>query len=42
MARRNFRNRTLWTDDNLDGMRGINSETVDLIYLAVLNREEMR
>ena len=33
MARQNFRNRTLWTSDNLDVMRGLNSETVDLIYL---------
>ena len=33
MARQNFRNRTLWTGDNLDVMRGLNSETVDLIYL---------
>ena len=29
----NFANRTLWTADNLDVMRGMNSETVDLIYL---------
>ena len=29
----NFKNRTLWTGDNLDIMRGMNSETVDLIYL---------
>lgn len=29
----NFANRTLWTGDNLDIMRGMNSETVDLIYL---------
>ena len=33
MARPNFKNRTLWTGDNLDIMRGLNSETVDLIYL---------
>ena len=33
MARPNFRNRTLWTGDNLDVMRGLNSETVDLVYL---------
>ena len=33
MPVRNFRNRTLWTGDNLDIMRGLNSETVDLIYL---------
>ena len=29
----NWTNRTLWTGDNLDIMRGMNSETVDLIYL---------
>ena len=29
----NFKNRTLWTGDNLDIMRGMNSESVDLIYL---------
>ena len=29
----NFLNRTLWTGDNLDVMRGLNSETIDLIYL---------
>ena len=29
----NFKNRTLWTGDNLHVMRGLNSETVDLIYL---------
>ena len=29
----NFKNRTLWTADNLDVMRGLNSEIVDLIYL---------
>ena len=29
----NFTNRTLWTGDNLDILRGLNSETVDLIYL---------
>ena len=33
MAQPNFKNRTLWTGDNLDIMRGLNSETVDLIYL---------
>ena len=33
MPRPNFKNRTLWTGDNLDVMRGLNSETVDLIYL---------
>lgn len=30
---RNFVNRTVWTGDNLDILRGLNSETVDLIYL---------
>ena len=29
----NWVNRTLWTGDNLDIMRGMNSESVDLIYL---------
>ena len=29
----NFKSRTLWTRDNLEVMRGLNSETVDLIYL---------
>ena len=29
----NFKNRTLWAGDNLDVMRGLNSESVDLIYL---------
>lgn len=29
----NFQNRTLWTGDNLDIMRGMNSSSVDLIYL---------
>lgn len=29
----NFPNRTLWIDDNLRVLRGINSECVDLIYL---------
>ena len=33
MPRPNFRNRTLWTGDNIDIMRGLNSETIDLIYL---------
>ena len=33
MAKPNFKNRTLWTGDNLDVMRGLNSESVDLIYL---------
>ena len=33
MGEPNWTNRTLWTGDNLDIMRGMNSETVDLIYL---------
>ena len=31
MAERNFENRTLFKGDNLDFLRGMNSETVDLI-----------
>ena len=33
MAAPNWKNRTMWTGDNLDIMRGMNSESVDLIYL---------
>ena len=33
VAQPNFANRTVWTGDNLDILRGLNSETVDLIYL---------
>ncbi len=33
MAAQNWANRTLWTGDNLDIMRGMNSQTVDLVYL---------
>ena len=33
MTTPNWRNRTLWTGDNLDIMRGMNSERVDQIYL---------
>ncbi|MCY3828640.1 MAG: hypothetical protein OXF89_05860 [Rhodospirillaceae bacterium] len=29
----NWKNRTLWTGDNLDIMRGMNGASVDLIYL---------
>ncbi len=29
----NFKNHTIWTGDNLPIMRGLNSESVDLIYL---------
>ena len=33
MRKPNWANRTLWTSDNLPVMRGMNSETADLIYL---------
>ena len=33
MADANFRDKTIWTGDNLDILRGMNSECVDLIYL---------
>ena len=33
MAQPNFANKTIWTGDNLDILRGMNSEFVDLIYL---------
>ena len=33
MAALNFVDKTVWTGDNLDILRGMNSETVDLIYL---------
>ena len=33
MSNPNWTNRTLWTGDNLDIMRGMNSESVDLLYL---------
>ena len=29
----NFADKTIWTGDNLDILRGLNSECVDLIYL---------
>ena len=29
----NFADRTTWTGDNLDMLRGLNSASVDLIYL---------
>ena len=32
MNKPNWVNRTIWTGDNLDIMRGMNSESVDLIY----------
>ena len=33
MGQPNWVNRTMWTGDNLDIMRGMNSDCVDLIYL---------
>ena len=33
MAAPNFVDKTIWTGDNLDILRGMNSECVDLIYL---------
>ena len=33
MTSPNWKNRTMWTGDNLNIMRGMNSESVDLIYL---------
>ena len=33
MGTSNFKNRTMWTGDNLDIMRGMNSSSIDLIYL---------
>ena len=33
MATPNFVDKTIWTGDNLDILRGMNSECVDLIYL---------
>ncbi len=33
MGEPNWVNQTIWTGDNLDVMRGMNSESVDLIYL---------
>ena len=33
MSKPNWANQTMWTGDNLPIMRGINSESVDLIYL---------
>ena len=29
----NFTDKTIWTGDNLDILRGLNSASVDLIYL---------
>ncbi len=33
MSRPNWKNQTIWTGDNLPFMRGMNGESVDLIYL---------
>ena len=33
MANPNWTNQTIWTGDNLEIMRGMNSESIDLIYL---------
>ena len=33
MSEPNWANQTIWTGDNIDVMRGMNSESVDLIYL---------
>ena len=33
MTQANWQNRTLWTGDNLDILRGMNAASVDLIYL---------
>ncbi|MCY4080847.1 MAG: hypothetical protein OXF54_11425 [Caldilineaceae bacterium] len=33
MNQPNWANRTMWTGDNLDIIRRMNSESVDLIYL---------
>ena len=33
MTAPNFTDKTIWTGDNLDILRGLNSECVDLIYL---------
>ena len=33
MSDPNWKNHTLWTGDNLPIMRGLNSESIDLVYL---------
>ena len=38
MTEPNFADKTIWTGDNLDILRGMNSECVDLIYL--MNRRK--
>ena len=30
----NFADKTIWTGDNLEILRGMNSESVDLVYLG--------
>ena len=42
MPEPNWVNRTLWTGDNLEVMRGMNDDCVDLIYLVVLREEGIR
>ena len=32
MAEPNWRNRTMWTGDNLSVLRGLNAESIDLVY----------
>ena len=42
MNRPNWKNKTIWTGDNLDIMRGMNSACVDLIYLdPPFNKNQM-
>ena len=39
----NWTDQTIWTSDNLDIMRGMNSMTVDLIYLDLpFNRKKQQ
>ena len=33
MTEPNFKDKTIWTGDNLHILRGLNSDTFDLIYL---------
>ncbi len=42
MSEPNFKNRTLWTSDNLDIMRGMNSGSVDLIYLDTWSLDDVK
>ena len=42
MSEPNWKNKTIWTGDNLDIMRGMNSNCVDLIYLdPPFNKNQM-